>query len=161
MNNFMSRDRHNALCNTNSYLQPIWAKKPFVQKIVPLNPPPHNYFISFLILCWRWRPAHSGSPWHNQSPHRSATCNSTPRWVRLWLNFITGEETIAPLEHDVIFRVSFLQFPATCNPVRHTPRTCYNIAALAEAGYYNNTIFHRIIKGFMIQGATRKLHYCS
>lgn len=35
---------------------------------------------------------------------------------------------------------------------RHTPRTCYNIAALAQAGYYNNTIFHRIIKDFMIQG---------
>ena len=35
---------------------------------------------------------------------------------------------------------------------RHTPRSCYNIAALADAGYYNNTTFHRIIKGFMIQG---------
>ncbi|KAL9181250.1 hypothetical protein ACHAXT_010055 [Thalassiosira profunda] len=35
---------------------------------------------------------------------------------------------------------------------RHTPRTCYNIAALADAGYYNGTIFHRIIKDFMIQG---------
>lgn len=23
---------------------------------------------------------------------------------------------------------------------RHTPRTCYNMAALAEAGYYNNTV---------------------
>ena len=28
------------------------------------------------------------------------------------------------------------------------------MAALAEAGYYNSTVFHRIIKGFMIQGAT-------
>ncbi|KAL7476762.1 hypothetical protein ACHAW6_002599 [Cyclotella cf. meneghiniana] len=35
---------------------------------------------------------------------------------------------------------------------RHTPRTCYNFAALAEAGYYDGTIFHRIIKDFMIQG---------
>ncbi|KAL3804493.1 hypothetical protein HJC23_002532 [Cyclotella cryptica] len=35
---------------------------------------------------------------------------------------------------------------------RHTPRTCYNFAALAEAGYYNGTTFHRIIKDFMIQG---------
>jgi len=37
---------------------------------------------------------------------------------------------------------------------RHTPRTCYNIAALAEAGYYNDTVFHRIIKDFMIQGVS-------
>mmetsp|Transcript_36332 Transcript_36332/g.43757 ORF Transcript_36332/g.43757 Transcript_36332/m.43757 type:complete len:183 (-) Transcript_36332:822-1370(-) len=35
---------------------------------------------------------------------------------------------------------------------RHTPRTCYNMAKLAEVGYYNNTPFHRIIKDFMIQG---------
>lgn len=35
---------------------------------------------------------------------------------------------------------------------RHTPRTSYNMAALADAGYYNGTIFHRIIKDFMIQG---------
>mmetsp|Transcript_611 Transcript_611/g.1262 ORF Transcript_611/g.1262 Transcript_611/m.1262 type:complete len:188 (-) Transcript_611:373-936(-) len=35
---------------------------------------------------------------------------------------------------------------------RHAPRTCYNLAALAESGYYNGTIFHRIIKDFMIQG---------
>jgi len=35
---------------------------------------------------------------------------------------------------------------------RHAPRTCYNMAALADAGYYNNTIFHRIIRDFMVQG---------
>ncbi|KAG6964222.1 hypothetical protein JG688_00007802 [Phytophthora aleatoria] len=34
----------------------------------------------------------------------------------------------------------------------HAPRTCWNIAELARRGYYNNTIFHRIIKDFMIQG---------
>jgi peptidyl-prolyl cis-trans isomerase-like 1 len=34
---------------------------------------------------------------------------------------------------------------------KHTPRTCYNIAALAHEGYYNNTTFHRIIRDFMIQ----------
>jgi len=37
-------------------------------------------------------------------------------------------------------------------PHRHAPRTCYNLAALADAGYYDNTTFHRIIRGFMIQG---------
>lgn len=35
---------------------------------------------------------------------------------------------------------------------KHTPMTCHNIAALAASGYYNNTIFHRIIRDFMVQG---------
>ncbi|KAI2511107.1 hypothetical protein MHU86_3242 [Fragilaria crotonensis] len=35
---------------------------------------------------------------------------------------------------------------------QHTPRTCHNLAALAASGYYNGTIFHRIIRDFMIQG---------
>ncbi|KAG7376104.1 Peptidyl-prolyl cis-trans isomerase-like 1 [Phytophthora pseudosyringae] len=34
----------------------------------------------------------------------------------------------------------------------HAPRTCWNIAELARRGYYSNTIFHRIIRDFMIQG---------
>ncbi|OQN99380.1 Peptidyl-prolyl cis-trans isomerase-like 1 [Cryoendolithus antarcticus] len=33
-----------------------------------------------------------------------------------------------------------------------TPRTCKNFATLAATGKYDNVIFHRIIKGFMIQG---------
>jgi peptidyl-prolyl cis-trans isomerase-like 1 len=35
---------------------------------------------------------------------------------------------------------------------KHTPRTSYNLAALAHAGYYNGTIFHRIVRDFMVQG---------
>ncbi|EWM28429.1 peptidyl-prolyl cis-trans isomerase ppi1 [Nannochloropsis gaditana] len=35
---------------------------------------------------------------------------------------------------------------------KHAPRTCHNFAELARSGYYNGTIFHRIIKDFMIQG---------
>ncbi|XP_032822316.1 peptidyl-prolyl cis-trans isomerase-like 1 [Petromyzon marinus] len=34
----------------------------------------------------------------------------------------------------------------------HAPRTCRNFAELARRGYYNGTRFHRIIRGFMIQG---------
>lgn len=33
-----------------------------------------------------------------------------------------------------------------------TPRTCENFLALCASGYYNSTLFHRNIKGFMIQG---------
>jgi peptidyl-prolyl cis-trans isomerase B (cyclophilin B) len=32
------------------------------------------------------------------------------------------------------------------------PKTVANFLAYAEAGHYNNTIFHRVIDGFMIQG---------
>jgi peptidyl-prolyl cis-trans isomerase-like 1 len=38
---------------------------------------------------------------------------------------------------------------------KHAPRTCHNMSELARSGYYNNTIFHRIIKGFMAQGKLR------
>ena len=35
---------------------------------------------------------------------------------------------------------------------RSAPEACANFLGLVEKGYYNGTPFHRIIKGFMIQG---------
>ncbi len=32
------------------------------------------------------------------------------------------------------------------------PKACENFSTLAEKGYYNNLIFHRVIQGFMVQG---------
>ena len=36
--------------------------------------------------------------------------------------------------------------------VKQTPITANNFVYLANKGFYNNTIFHRVIEGFMIQG---------
>jgi len=35
---------------------------------------------------------------------------------------------------------------------RHAPKACENFAELSRRGYYDGTIFHRVIAGFMIQG---------
>ena len=32
------------------------------------------------------------------------------------------------------------------------PKACENMTKLMEKGYYNGTVFHRVIKGFMVQG---------
>ena len=34
----------------------------------------------------------------------------------------------------------------------HAPKSAANFAAYVDAGHYDNTVFHRVIKGFMIQG---------
>ena len=35
---------------------------------------------------------------------------------------------------------------------KEAPKTALNFMGLAQKGYYNGIIFHRIIKSFMIQG---------
>ncbi|XP_021953721.1 peptidyl-prolyl cis-trans isomerase-like 1 [Folsomia candida] len=35
---------------------------------------------------------------------------------------------------------------------QHAPRTCQNFAELTTRGYYDGTIFHRVVREFMIQG---------
>jgi cyclophilin family peptidyl-prolyl cis-trans isomerase len=46
---------------------------------------------------------------------------------------------------------NFLNMQSTSLLVQ-APRTCENFLALSASGYYNETLFHRNIKGFMIQG---------
>ena len=41
--------------------------------------------------------------------------------------------------------------PTVCFPAK-VPRACENFLALAASGYYDQTVFHRNIKGFMVQG---------
>ena len=40
------------------------------------------------------------------------------------------------------------------------PKTCENFLSYVRSGFYNGTIFHRVISGFMIQGGGRTSVRC-
>lgn len=48
----------------------------------------------------------------------------------------------------VVFETSMGEFEVELY-TNHAPKTCYNFWKLAEMGYYNDTIFHRVIKDFV------------
>lgn len=51
----------------------------------------------------------------------------------------------------VVFETSEGNFQVTLNPAV-APKTCENFLGLVKKHYYDGTIFHRVIKGFMLQG---------
>lgn len=63
-----------------------------------------------------------------------------------------GDITIALFKDEtpMVETLAPVVFPAAY--ADNTRQTCRNFATLAKRGEYNNVIFHRIIKGFMIQG---------
>ncbi|XP_066249987.1 peptidyl-prolyl cis-trans isomerase-like 1 [Euwallacea similis] len=59
---------------------------------------------------------------------------------------------------DKMWQPPLVQFETTMGEFvvelywKHAPQTCRNFAELTRRGYYNNTVFHRVIRDFMIQG---------
>jgi cyclophilin family peptidyl-prolyl cis-trans isomerase len=53
--------------------------------------------------------------------------------------------------NTVTFTTSCGAFTVTLD-VKRAPKTTASVAALAHSGFYNQTIFHRIVPGFVIQG---------
>jgi len=51
----------------------------------------------------------------------------------------------------VVFETNMGNFEITLKP-DVAPKACENFIGLVNKGYYNGIIFHRVIKGFMIQG---------
>lgn len=57
----------------------------------------------------------------------------------------------AAKENTITFATSCGTFIVTLD-VEAAPRTSASMASLARSGFYDNTIFHRIVPGFVIQG---------
>jgi peptidylprolyl isomerase len=70
----------------------------------------------------------------------------------LYSQFIFSEEFVMEKEKKiVVFETNQGSFEVELYP-EIAPKACKNFIELAEKNYYNGTIFHRVIKGFMIQG---------
>lgn len=65
--------------------------------------------------------------------------------------FITAQEKPIVKHPVVVFETNLGNFEVTLKP-DVAPKTCENFLGLVNKGYYNGVIFHRVIKGFMIQG---------
>jgi cyclophilin family peptidyl-prolyl cis-trans isomerase len=61
------------------------------------------------------------------------------------------EELDPSLTHTLAFDTSCGSFIVTLDP-KSAPRTTASLVALAESGYFDDTIFHRVVPGFVIQG---------
>ena len=84
------------------------------------------------------------------------------------LLYINRMKEIIPIASVLLFAFTSASFSAPSAPVvvvetsagtielnlysDIAPKACENMTRLAEKGYYNGTIFHRVIDGFMIQG---------
>lgn len=77
---------------------------------------------------------------YSQSPDSSVTEAPTPKMSIDKTKTYTA--VLKTTEGDITIELNASQTPITVN----------NFVTLAEKGFYNNTIFHRIINGFMIQG---------
>ena len=65
----------------------------------------------------------------------------------------TGIKTGASEMNDKIVVLETTQGPIEIKLMPDVaPKACENFIKLAEKGYYNGLIFHRVIKGFMLQG---------
>jgi peptidyl-prolyl cis-trans isomerase B (cyclophilin B) len=61
------------------------------------------------------------------------------------------EELDASTTYTLTFDTSCGSFTVTLDP-EQAPKTSASLVALANAGYFDETIFHRVVPGFVVQG---------
>jgi peptidyl-prolyl cis-trans isomerase B (cyclophilin B) len=62
-----------------------------------------------------------------------------------------AQELDASQTHTLTFDTSCGPFTVTLDP-EQAPKTSASLVALANAGYFDDTIFHRVVPGFVVQG---------
>jgi peptidylprolyl isomerase len=67
------------------------------------------------------------------------------------LNVANAEDAMGTNQSIVVFETNQGNVEIKLYP-EVAPKTCENFIGLVNKGYYNGLIFHRVIKGFMIQG---------
>jgi peptidyl-prolyl cis-trans isomerase B (cyclophilin B) len=62
-----------------------------------------------------------------------------------------SEELAASTTYTLVFDTSCGSFTVTLDS-EQAPKTAASLVALANAGYFDDTIFHRVVPGFVVQG---------
>lgn len=65
----------------------------------------------------------------------------------------SAKDTAAETPHsvEVVFETTLGSFTVELDPVK-SPATMANFLAYVDAGFYDNTLFHRVVPGFVVQG---------
>ncbi len=100
---------------------------------------PHTFIGIFLVLLiFIWIVRHPNLNSTSTNTNSSTTNNTATKVAQKSMNTITLNTNMG----QIVFE--------TYN--NDAPRTVQNFIDLANKGFYNNLIFHRVISGFMIQG---------
>lgn len=84
----------------------------------------------------------------HHAPPEIGSCGAETRAVRS--SFISMS-TATPAKENAIIKTAYGDLTVAFWP-DVAPKTVENFKKLARAGFYDGTAFHRIIKGFMVQG---------
>ncbi len=97
----------------------------------------------------------SSSPKESKQMNQNLTQQNKPNASAQAPKPTEGSELVAGKSYTAIIHTRAGDMTVVLN-AQEMPVTVNNFVTLARKGFYKNTIFHRVIKGFMIQGGDPK-----